>query len=110
MIDPAIQADILRLFFRENLTLRAIAEKMRVHRTTVAAVVRRRSVRLNADEKKPRRSILEPHHPYIEELLRKDASREGAWIPPLSGRTSRYVYDHGAPRYASHRVRFNGPA
>lgn len=80
MIDPATQADILRLFFVEKLSLRVIAERVKVHRATVAAVVHRRSVRLEAAEKTRRRSILEPYYPYIEELLQKDASRSAVNI------------------------------
>ncbi len=75
MIDPATQADILRLFFVEKLSRRAIAENLGVHRVTVAAVCRRRSVRLDPSEIKPRSSILDPYHERIERLLRSDASR-----------------------------------
>lgn len=80
MIDPATQADILRLFFVDKLSRRAIAEKLGIHRATVAAVCRRRSVRLDASEIKPRSSILEPHYARIEELLRKDTSRSAVNI------------------------------
>lgn len=80
MIDPATQADILRLFFVEKLSRRVISEKLGVHRATVAAVVHRRSVRLNALEIKPRGSILDPYHERIEEFLRKDASRSAVNI------------------------------
>jgi len=80
MIDPAKQADILRLFFVDKLTQRVIAEKTNVHRSTVAAIVRRRSVRLTAAEKMPRRSILETHYAFIEELLQKDPSRSAVNI------------------------------
>lgn len=80
MIDPEKQADILRLFFVDKLAQRVIAERMNVHRSTVASVVRRRSVRLTAAEKMPRRSILEPHYALIEDLLQKDAQRSAVNI------------------------------
>lgn len=80
MIDPAAQADILRLFFTDKLSRRAIAEKLSVHRATVAAVLHRRSVRLDPSEARPRGSILEPHYARIEELLHKDTSRSAVNI------------------------------
>lgn len=80
MIDPATQADILRYFFVDKLGHRAIAKRLGIHRTTVAAVCRRRSVRMNASEINPRSSILEPHYARIEELLRKDTSRSAVNI------------------------------
>lgn len=80
MIYPSTQADILRLFFVDKLSHRAIAEKLGVHRVTVAAVVRRRSVRLATSEIKPRISILEPYYKRIDALLQSDASRSAVNI------------------------------
>lgn len=80
MIDSAIQADILRLYFVDKFSQRVIANRMKVHRSTVSAVVRRRSVRLTAAEKMPRRSILEPYYALIEDLLQKDVSRSAVNI------------------------------
>lgn len=69
MLDPRLQAEILRLHFGEGLSRRAIARQLRVHRTTVAQVIACRQVRLCADERQGRSSVLEPYYPRVRKLL-----------------------------------------
>ncbi len=80
MVDPATQADILRLFFVDKLSRRAIASDLNIHRKTVAAVVRRRNVRLDVSEIMPRRSILKPYYAHIDTLLRDEPTRSAVNI------------------------------
>ena len=54
MLEPRIQADILRLHFSEGLSRRQIARKLKVHRLSVGLVIQRRQVRLSAAERKNR--------------------------------------------------------
>lgn len=69
MLDARLQAEILRLYFGEGLSRRAIARQLRVHRTTVGQVIARRQVRLQAAERHGRSSLLEPYSPRIRKLL-----------------------------------------
>lgn len=80
MIDPATQAEALRLFFVEKLSVRAIAERLGVHRETVSAVISRRSVRLERSDQKPRGSLLDPHRALIDALLREAPARSAVNI------------------------------
>ena len=69
MLEPRIQAEILRLHFGEGLSRRMIARQLKVHRITVGLVIQRRQVRLPATEHKARSSVLEPYYPRIQKLL-----------------------------------------
>lgn len=80
MIDPATQAEALRLFFVEKMTLRAIAARLGINRETVGAVISRRSVQIDRSENKKRVSMLAPHYPMIDRLLREDPARSAVNI------------------------------
>lgn len=80
MIDPATQSDVLHLFFVEKLTQRAIACQLGINRETVGAILRRRSVQLDRAEGKRRVSMLAPHYPMIDRLLRGDPARSAVNI------------------------------
>lgn len=80
MIDPATQAEVLRLFFTEKLSQRQIASRFQVHRRTVAALILRRSVQLERSEGGCRVSLLAPYHERIEALLRDEPSRSAVNI------------------------------
>lgn len=80
MIPPSTQAEVLRLFFVERLSLRAIAQELGIDRKSVAAVVRRRSVRIDRTEIAPRASILSPHVARIEALLHDAPGRSAVNI------------------------------
>lgn len=80
MIDPATQAEVLRLFFVEKETRRAIAARLLINRQTVGAIVSRRSVHIDRSENRKRVSMLAPHHPLIERLLREEPARSAVNI------------------------------
>lgn len=80
MLDPATQAEVLRLFFTEKLSRRAIASKLGLHRYTVGAIIQRKSVQTNRILTKQRTSILAPYYPRIEALLKEDGSRSAVNI------------------------------
>jgi transposase len=69
MLEPHLQADILRLYFSQNLSRRKIAQQLRVDRKTVGEVIERRQVRLSTGERNSRSSILAPHYSRIQKLL-----------------------------------------
>jgi len=69
MLEPHLQAEILRLHFSQMLSRRKIAAQLGVDRKTVKEVLECRQVRLCAAERNPRPSILEPHYARIEKLL-----------------------------------------
>jgi transposase len=75
VLDPATQAEVLRLFFADHLSQREISEKLSIHRQTVAAVVQRKQVLLERQNKKSRRSILAPYYDHIEKLLQEEPGR-----------------------------------
>lgn len=79
MIDPAAQAEILRLFYSEKKSVRQIAFDLKLHRKTVAEVVRRKAL-LTQTQTSPRPSILAPFHPRIEDLLKEDPARSAVNI------------------------------
>lgn len=74
MLDPATQAEVLRLYFTEKLSQRQIAFRTGIHRQSVAAIIQRQRVQM---ERTPatRVSILEPYYDRIEALLREDPGR-----------------------------------
>lgn len=80
MIDPATQAEVLRFFFVSKLSLRAIAERLGISRETVASIVNRRSVQLDRFGENKRSSILTPHYPLIDRLLREEPARSAVNI------------------------------
>jgi len=80
MLEPPLKADILRLYFSQNLSRRKIAEQLGIDRKTVGEVVERRQVRLCAGERNPRASILEPHYPRIQKLLEDAPERSSVNI------------------------------
>lgn len=80
MIDPAKQAQVLHLFFVEKLKQREIAARLEINRETVAAIVNRRSVRLDRTDDKRRVSMLAPHYPMIDRLLREGPARSAVNI------------------------------
>ena len=80
MIDPATQAEVLRLHYSEKKSCRAIAQELRLHRRTVAALIQRRSVITERSEQAKRPSVLMPFFDRIEELLKKDPGRSAVNI------------------------------
>jgi transposase len=79
MLDATTQAEILRLYYAEKLSYRAIALKLGVHRQSVRDVVYRRSIKLERNQT-DRGSILDPFHAKIEELLKAEPSRSAVNI------------------------------
>ncbi len=75
MLDPATQAEVLRLYFTEKLSQRRIASRLGIHRQSVAALIARRNVHLVRSKEGLRPSILSPFYERIETLLREDAAR-----------------------------------
>lgn len=75
MLDPATQAEVLRLYFAEKLSQRRIASRLSIHRQSVAALIARQRVRLARPQEPPRPSILAPCYERIESLLREDPAR-----------------------------------
>jgi transposase len=69
MLDPAVQAEILRLHFSEKLSRRKIADQLGIDRKSVRKVIRRRSVATSPRPPEKRPSILESHLPRIRKLL-----------------------------------------
>ncbi len=80
MIDPAKQAEILRLFFTEKLSQREIASKGEVHRKSVKAIIDRREVHLKPKNSKNKITILDRYHQKIAELLKEDHQRSSVNI------------------------------
>jgi len=73
MLRPEIQAQILALHYGQGRSMRAISQELRVSRKSVAAVIRRRSVRTDSDGASvPRKSILDVYKPMIREKLLRD--------------------------------------
>ena len=75
MLDPATQAEVLRLYFTEKLSQRRISSKLGIHRQSVAALIARQSVQLVRSAEGQRPSILAPFYERIESLLREDSAR-----------------------------------
>lgn len=80
MIDPATQAEILRLYFSEKKSQRAIAFDLGLHRQTVAAVIRRRAIAETSSQIILKPSMLQPFYDQIEQLLKKDPARSAVNI------------------------------
>lgn len=80
MLDPATQAEVLRLYFAEKVSQRRIAFRMGIHRQTVAALIQRQSVRMERSSQTRRPSMLEPYYDRIEVLLREDPARSAVNI------------------------------
>lgn len=75
MLDPATQAEVLRLYFTEKLSQRLISSNLGIHRQTVAALIARQSVELKRHRTHSRSSILAPYHERIEALLAEEPAR-----------------------------------
>ena len=69
MLDPAVQAEILRLHFAEQISQRQIAHQLGVNPKTVSKVIERRGVITSVKQQNRRRSILEPYYPQIQKML-----------------------------------------
>lgn len=80
MIDPAIQAEVLRLYYAANLSQRAISSKLGIHRQSVAALIQRKQVLLNRQNDNRRTSLLAPYYDCIDGLLREEPSRSAVNI------------------------------
>lgn len=80
MIDPATQAEVIRLFFVEKTTRRTIAAQLGLNRETVGAIISRRAVHIDRSDQKKRVSILAPHYSMIDALLREDPARSAVNI------------------------------
>ena len=80
MIDPATQSKVLHLFFVEKLPQRAIACRLGVGREAVGAILSRRAVQVDRSEGGKRISILTPHYPQIDRLLREEPARSAVNI------------------------------
>lgn len=80
MIDPAKQAEVLRLYYADHLSQRAISSRLGIHRQTVTALIQRKQVHLNRDNNTRRTSLLAPYYDYIAELLRVEPSRSAVNI------------------------------
>lgn len=71
MLSAEIQSKILSMYYGEHRPVRAIARELGVSRDTVAAVVKRRSVRM-VPESRLRSSILDPFKQQVIELLARE--------------------------------------
>lgn len=80
MLDPGVQAEILRLHHAEQISDRQIADQLNVNRKTVALVVKRGRVTTTLHQRHPRTSILEPHYGFIERLLEDAPGRSAVNI------------------------------
>lgn len=79
MLDPSLQSEILRLYFSEKLSQSKIAETLGINWKSVAAVVKRRNVKLKRDPQ-ARLSIIAPYYPLIDTLLKEAPLRSSANI------------------------------
>ena len=80
MLEPGLQAEILRLYHAEQLSRRQIAGQLGINRKTVAAVIQRGRVITQVRQRRPRASILEPHHALIDRLLEDAPARSAVNI------------------------------
>jgi transposase len=80
VIDPATQAEVIRLFFVEKAAQRAIAARFGLNRETVSAIISRRAVHLDRSEHGKRVSMLAPHYLLIDALLKEDPARSAVNI------------------------------
>lgn len=72
MLSQEIQARILALHFGDGRSARAISRALKVSRKSVSAVIARRLIRAAPDASAPRKSILDPYKPMIQEKLLRD--------------------------------------
>ncbi len=77
MLEPGVQAEILRLHHAELISRRQIADQLNVNRKTVAAVIERSRVITGVHQRCPRASILGPHYGLVKRLL-DDAPKRSA--------------------------------
>lgn len=80
MLDPAIQAEILRLYFSQNMSRRKIAKLLGIHRITVGNVVARGSVCIEGNKRQKQKTVLSPYFSKIENLLQDDHCRSAVNI------------------------------
>jgi transposase len=80
MIPPDVQAEILALHFGAKKGTRAIARKLGINRKAVRRVILNRKVSIKPESSGPRRSILDPFKPRIEEMLKQDPTLTSARI------------------------------
>lgn len=80
MLEPGIQAEILRLHHAEQLSRRQIADQLGINRKTVAAVIERGRVITKVRQRRPRSSILEPYHGLVDRLLEDAPARSAVNI------------------------------
>jgi len=80
MIDPARQAEVLRLYYADHLSQRAISARLGIHRQTVVALIQRKQVLLNRQDGTRRTSLLAPYYDCIDDLLRAEPSRSAVNI------------------------------
>ena len=80
MLDPSIQAEILRLHFAQHLSRRQIAKRLGVHRVTVGEVINRRCVRIQGSERARRPTVLDPYKALIDKLLDETPTRSAVNI------------------------------
>jgi transposase len=69
MLEPSVQAEILRLFFSEGLSRRKIARQLALDRHTVGQVISRRQVRIGPQQQPARPSLLDAFHTTVQKLL-----------------------------------------
>ena len=104
MLSAATQAEILRLAYAERWALSKIARELRVHRATVRAVVRRRSVALTRAPARPRTTVLTPFTIRVQTLLGQDPTRSAVNILQVV-RSEGYRGGISALRRLVHRLR-----
>jgi transposase len=80
MLDPATQAEILRLHFSQGLSRRKIAKQLGVDRKSVGKVISRRRVLTSPKQPTQRKSILEPYYPRIQKLIEHAPARSSVNI------------------------------
>ncbi|HAR42280.1 MAG TPA: IS21 family transposase, partial [Bdellovibrionales bacterium] len=80
MIPAEVQAEILALHFGSKKGTRAIAKQLGISRNAVRRVVEHRKVSLRPEPSGPRKSILDPFKPKVEEMLQRDPSITAARV------------------------------
>jgi transposase len=80
VLEPGVQAEILRLHHAERLSRRQIARQLMVNRKTVSAVIERGRVITEVHQRSPRTSILEPYYGLIDRLLEDAPARSAVNI------------------------------
>lgn len=81
MISPELQAEILALHFGSKKGTRAIARQLGINRKAVRRVVESRQVTMKPlQPSRPRKSILDPYKPRVEDMLKRDPSITAARV------------------------------